>query len=123
MIRSVFFIALIAASPLPLQAAEVRGRFVLEKVEDGYLRFDRESGAIAHCALQSGQWECRAVKDQPSALTAENIRLRAENEELKARLANTYAITLPSDRDLSRLKMIFGNIADEFADFVSGLTG
>jgi hypothetical protein len=56
-------------------------------------------------------------------LAAENARLRRENEELKAQLARTYAIALPSDRDIARFKAILGNIADSFSDFVEGVAG
>jgi hypothetical protein len=123
MFRGAVFAILLATASLPLTAAEIPGRYILEKVEDGYLRLDRDSGAVAHCVLHSGQWECRAVKDDTAALAAQNARLRRENEELKTQLSNTYSITLPSDKDIARLKGILGNIADSFTDFVTGFDG
>lgn len=125
MIRSTAAIAIfLAISASASEAAEVPGRFILERVEDGYLRLDRESGAVSHCtAAAGGQWECRAVKDESAALTAENVRLRRENEELRKQIANSYAITLPDEQDFARLRSILGNIADRFRDFVNGLAG
>jgi len=123
MIRIAAFAILLALSSLPAAAAEIPGRYVLEKVEDGYLRLDRDSGAVSHCALQSGRWECRAVEDDARALTEENARLRRENAMLKAQLANTYSIALPTDEDIARLKVMFGNFGDRFTDFVRGFDG
>ena len=68
-------------------AAEINGRYVLEKVEQGFLRLDSETGAMALCAARSGVWECTGVKDQGLDLTAELARLKAENDKLKARVA------------------------------------
>jgi hypothetical protein len=123
MIRSFAFAILIAMSSLPAGGAELAGRYVLEKVEDGFLRLDRDSGAIAHCALNTGEWICSAVKDETATLAAENLRLREENELLKKQLANSYTVTLPSDRDIERFKAIFSDIADSFMGFAAGLGG
>ena len=45
MIRSAVFAILLATSASPITAAEIQGRYVLEKVEDGYLWLDGESGS------------------------------------------------------------------------------
>jgi hypothetical protein len=58
-------------------------RFSLHKVDDGYLRLDGRTGAVALCTRPDSSWVCRAVPDERSALESEIGRLAAENAELK----------------------------------------
>ncbi|MGE0008698.1 MAG: hypothetical protein AB7S92_24350 [Parvibaculaceae bacterium] len=102
-------------------AAEIAGRYVLEKVEQGFLRLDTETGAMALCAARSGVWECQAIKDQGLDLTAELARTRAENEKLKARIAELEkgggTTKLPTDQEVDRMMDVFGRMFDRFLDF------
>ena len=108
-------------------AAEITGRYVLEKVEQGFLRLDRETGAMALCAAKAGVWECDAIKDQGLDLTAELARLKAENEKLKTRVAElekAVGVTkLPSDQEVDRMMDIFGKMFDRFLDFAREMDG
>jgi hypothetical protein len=102
-------------------AAEITGRYVLEKVEQGFLRLDSETGAMALCTAKAGVWECDTIKDQGLDLTAELARLKADNEKLKARVAELEkgagATKLPSDQEVDRMMDIFGKMFDRFLDF------
>jgi hypothetical protein len=109
------------------RAAEIAGRYVLEKVEQGFLRLDSETGAMALCSAKADVWECQTIKDQGLDLTAEIGRLKAENDRLKARVTElekgSGPIKLPSDQEVDRMIDIFGKMFDRFLDFAREMDG
>jgi hypothetical protein len=64
------------------------GRYALSPVADGVLRLDTRTGAVSTCSNTGTGWACYAVPDERSALDSEIGRLQAENEKLKAQLAD-----------------------------------
>ncbi len=108
-------------------AAETAGRYDLERVEQGFLRLDSETGAMALCSAKAGVWECAPVKDQDLDLTAEIGRLKSENDRLKARVVELEKgggpIKLPSDQEVDRMMDIFGKMFDRFLDFAREMDG
>ena len=64
------------------------GRYALSTTADGVLRLDTRTGTVSNCNNNSGTgWACYAVPDERAAMDAEIGRLQAENETLKAELA------------------------------------
>jgi hypothetical protein len=63
------------------------GRYTLSPVADGVLRLDTRTGAVSTCNNNGTGWACYAVPDERTALDAEIGRLQADNEKLKAQLA------------------------------------
>ncbi|MGY3602817.1 MULTISPECIES: hypothetical protein [unclassified Bradyrhizobium] len=64
------------------------GRYALSTTADGVLRLDTRNGTVSTCNNNSGTgWACYAVPDERAAMDAEIGRLQAENETLKAELA------------------------------------
>src|SRR5262245_28947382 len=64
------------------------GRYALSTTADGVLRLDTRNGTVSTCNNNSGAgWACYAIPDERAALDAEIGRLQAENEKLKAELA------------------------------------
>ena len=123
---------LLLALPLVLaashsQAVEITGRYVLEKVEQGFLRLDSVTGVMSLCSAPSGIWECKAVKDEGLDGNEELLRLRAENEKLKTRIAELEKggapTKLPSDQEVDRMMDIFGKMFDRFLDFAREMDG
>jgi hypothetical protein len=102
-------------------AAEITGRYVLEKVEQGFLRLDSETGVMALCAAKAGVWQCETIKDNGLDPANEMARLRAENEALKTRVAELEkagtSTKLPSDQEVDRMMDVFGKMFDRFLDF------
>ena len=109
------------------QAVEITGRYVLEKVEQGFLRLDSVTGVMSLCSAPSGVWECKAVKDEGLDGNEELLRLRAENEQLKTRIAELEKggapTKLPSDQEVDRMMDIFGKMFDRFLDFAREMDG
>lgn len=69
---------------LPVNApADEPGRFSLQRVDDGFLRFDTRTGKIAFCSPRHEGWGCEAVPEEPAALEEEVQQLRDEVADLK----------------------------------------
>jgi hypothetical protein len=77
-------IGAVAAQSMP--DAE-NGRYALSPVADGVIRLDTRTGAVSTCSNNGTGWACYAVPDERAALDAEIGRLQADNENLKAQLA------------------------------------
>jgi hypothetical protein len=75
-----------AASAQPMPDAE-NGRYALSPIADGVLRLDTRTGAVSTCTNSGTGWACYTVPDERTALDAEIGRLQADNEKLKAQLA------------------------------------
>ena len=63
------------------------GRYALSPLVDGVLRLDTRTGAVSTCNNSGAGWACYAVPDERAALDAEIGRLQADNEKMKAQLA------------------------------------
>ena len=59
------------------------GRYVFNKVADGYLRLDSKTGEVSMCSRHTVGWACIAVPEERAVLENEIARLRAENGALK----------------------------------------
>jgi hypothetical protein len=62
------------------------GRYVFNRVQDGFLRLDTRSGQVSNCNRENAGWTCRAAPDERTALESEIARLQAENGALKKEL-------------------------------------
>jgi hypothetical protein len=67
------------------------GRFTLSPTDDGLLRLDTRTGAVSTCNNSGAGWACYVVPDERKALDDEIGRLQADNEKLKAKLAEPEA--------------------------------
>jgi hypothetical protein len=91
------FLPIIAAAALTLCVAgharagalpdTENGRYALSPLADGVLRLDTRTGAVSTCNNSGAGWACYAVPDERAALDAEIGRLQADNEKMKAQLA------------------------------------
>ncbi len=81
------------------------GRFSMTPIQGGFLRLDKETGAVSFCTVDAGLSVCRVSADERAALENEITRLRRDNAELKsARGPNAPGASsgLPEDEDMER---------------------
>jgi hypothetical protein len=59
------------------------GRYTFNKVADGFLRLDMQTGEVSLCGQRSVGWTCQAAPEDRAVLENEIARLRIENAALK----------------------------------------
>lgn len=59
------------------------GRYSFNKVPEGVLRLDTQTGQVSVCSQRTVGWACQAVPDDRAVLESEIARLRSENAALK----------------------------------------
>jgi hypothetical protein len=59
----------------------------MSPVDGGFLRLDKQTGAVAMCARDGNTWACTPVEDHTTAAKSDEIsKLEHENKELKERV-------------------------------------
>jgi hypothetical protein len=132
------FVALLFAPELALaqDAPDTEGgRYVLEKAGPGFIRLDRQTGAVSRCLEKSGSWACESIDDNrgddQAGLKAEIDRLQRQNDELKKRIADLEKrpgdsagrtrIELPTQADMDRFMALVETWMRKFVDFARSL--
>jgi len=59
------------------------GRFTFNRIDNGFLRLDTQSGQVAYCRTQTAGWTCQAVSENRSDLEGDVTRLQADMTALK----------------------------------------
>jgi hypothetical protein len=77
-------------------ATTENGRYSMTPVQDGFLRLDTRTGAVAMCRLVNGAPECRLAADERTAMENEIGRLQAENKEFRPKPPGPSAAAPPS---------------------------
>jgi len=62
-------------------------RYSFNRVDDGFLRLDNQSGQVAFCGPHAVGWACQAVPEDRAALEKEIARLQDEVASLKTEIA------------------------------------
>jgi hypothetical protein len=132
---------------MPLHAEEAApdsagGRYIFSKLDEGYLRLDTQSGAVAQCRPHGVGWACEAAPEDRAVLENEIVRLRSENAALKKELlarglplppgampesptaqhgapqASLPELRLPNDADIDRMMAFVGRVWQRFVETV-----
>jgi hypothetical protein len=72
------------------------GRYTLNKVADGFVRLDTQTGAIEICSQRTVGWACQAAPEDRAAFEREIERLQNENAVLKQALLS-HDLPLPEE--------------------------
>jgi hypothetical protein len=93
------------AIPAAVAQESAENRYTLEKSESGFVRLDRQTGAVTLCAEAEGTLTCRMAADERAAYDEDLARLEKRVEALEKQLADGMAAKsgdLPSDAEIDR---------------------
>ena len=93
----------------------VNGRYALSPIADGVLRLDTRTGAVSTCNNSGAGWACYAVPDERAAFDTEIGRLQADNERLKAQLAERDGLVHVVLGPRAELAMLLERVVARFA--------
>jgi cell division protein FtsB len=90
--RKMILALAISLAALPVLAEDATppaapGRYTFNRVNDGFLRLDNQSGQVAFCSSHDVGWACQAVPEDRAALEKEIARLQDEVAGLKTEIA------------------------------------
>jgi hypothetical protein len=91
------FLLVTAGLGFSAAAQEAGDRYAMTPAKEGFLRLDKQTGAVSFCTVENGLASCRLGADERAALEGEIERLRRENAEL-----NAAAKGVPSDDQFER---------------------
>jgi hypothetical protein len=78
---------MLAAASVAEPSGETSDRFTMSPVEGGFIRLDKQTGAVAMCAKSGNDWACKPIEDHAAESPASTVpHLEAENRELKNRV-------------------------------------
>jgi hypothetical protein len=114
------------------------GRYTLNKVTDGFVRLDTQTGEVALCSQRTVGWACQVAPEDRAAFEGDIARLRGENAALKQALLshglplpsgampeppgghnNDITIRLPDNADIDRAVAYVGRLWNRFVDAVN----
>jgi hypothetical protein len=130
-----------AAAPVFAQAPNAAppnapSRYTFNRVEDGFLRLDNQTGQVAFCNPRGVGWACQAVPEDRAALDKEIARLQDEVARLKTEVASLRdppspakggeppakggeaQIKLPSHEDIERARVAVENAWRRLVDMI-----
>ncbi len=71
------------------------GRYLFNKVADGFVRLDTQTGEVSFCSQRSVGWACQAAPEDRAVFESEIERLRRDNAALKKDLLS-HGLPLPT---------------------------
>ncbi|MCZ8177410.1 MAG: hypothetical protein O9309_00150 [Rhizobium sp.] len=106
-IRNMVFAVVLLSAGIPAVVAQETNtdRYTLEKSESGFVRLDRQTGAVTLCTEADGTLTCRMAADERAAYDEDLARLEKRVEALERQIADGTAARsgeLPSDAEIDR---------------------
>ena len=120
----------LAALSLPITAAVAQeanpDRYSLERSEGGFVRLDRQTGAVTLCTEADGTLTCRMAADERAAYDADLARLEKRVEALENQIAGATpgkSSDMPSDAEIDRSIGIMERFMRAFFNLVQKFQG
>lgn len=113
------------ALPAGISMAQDTGsqRFQMEKTESGFVRLDRETGAISVCREDAGELTCRMAADERAAYEKELDLLAGRVTALEKRLdAAPSAKALPDEAEIEKSLSIMERFIRRFMEIIEEFT-
>lgn len=80
---AITLVALCAAAAASA-AGDETGRYSMSPADGGFVRLDRQTGAMTFCTKADATWACTAMADAQASANTEIDRLEGENKSLKS---------------------------------------
>lgn len=120
----------LAVLSLPITAAVAQeanpDRYSLERSEGGFVRLDRQTGAVTLCTEADGALTCRMAADERAAYDADLARLEKRVEALESQIAGAMpgkSGDMPSDAEIDRSIGIMERFMRAFFNLVQEFQG
>ncbi|MDR7028399.1 hypothetical protein [Rhizobium rosettiformans] len=114
------------ATPATVAQEANTERYTLEKSDSGFVRLDRQTGAVTLCTEDQGTLTCRMAADERAAYDEDLARLEKRVETLERQLADGTAARsgeLPSDAEIDRSIGIMERFMRAFFNLVQEFQG
>jgi len=119
--KRLFWILLPLALPAYAFAQDADpSRFQLERTESGFIRLDRETGAVSLCREAEGNLVCRMAADERAAYEKELDLLGERVTALEKRLDSQNA--LPGEAEIEQSLSIMERFMRRFMEIIEGFT-
>ena len=121
------WIPLSLALALPAASAHAQtaesSRFQLERTENGFVRLDRETGAMSLCREEGGSLACRMAADERAAYEKELDLLGERVTALEKRLDTQPASkALPGEAEIEQSLSIMERFMRRFMEIIQDFT-
>lgn len=119
-------VVLSLATPAAVAQEANAERYTLEKSDSGFVRLDRQTGAVTLCTEDQGTLTCRMAADERAAYDEDLARLEKRVEALERQLADGMAARsgeLPSDAEIDRSIGIMERFMRAFFNLVQEFQG
>ena len=120
-LSSIGLLLLVPAPSLAQEAADAR--FTLERTESGFVRLDRETGAVSLCRDQDGTLTCRMAADERAAYEKELELLTGRITALERRLdALPSSKALPAEAEIEQGLSVMERFMRRFMEIIEEFT-
>ena len=97
----------------------------MQKVEEGFLRLDAQTGQVSLCRSRAGGWACETAADDRAALEAEIKRLSDRvamlERQVKDQPTPPNQFRMPTDAEVDQMMSFFERVMKRFRGVVENL--